>query len=342
MMTTCRLLCALLVLALCCCPSVCVAESTVNQVSDPDQPPDQKMGVVSGRANTSETSTSTAQVDALKESSETAGRLGGPVPLGVTLQTKGDNDITGSTSLSNEVEQSHSAQGLQPPADASKHNTQERTKETSKSELKEKAQKVRELVQDTETVGPGLSSQSSNGQIQSGKPASQGSSKTADPLEDTNTESPESATERGKGEAGGLGSPGAGAGTPGIPGNDTKQSHITPGLGLTAGPANGNDQESSTASNTSESADLPNTVQDPTPSGATAADQAKDVTDPFKEPDTTTKTTTTNAPTTTTTTTTTTGAPSRLPEIDGSLSSPAWVCAPLLLAVSALAYTTLG
>ncbi|RNC38345.1 mucin TcMUCII [Trypanosoma cruzi] len=71
---------------------------------------------------------------------------------------------------------------------------------------------------------------------------------------------------------------------------------------------------------------------------------------------TTTSTTTTQAPTTTTTTapeapstttteaptTTTTRAPSRLREIDGSLSSSAWVCAPLLLAVSALAYTTLS
>ncbi|KAF8286521.1 putative mucin TcMUCII [Trypanosoma cruzi] len=60
---------------------------------------------------------------------------------------------------------------------------------------------------------------------------------------------------------------------------------------------------------------------------------------------TTTTTTAPEAPSTTTTeapTTTTTRAPSRLREIDGSLSSSAWVCAPLLLAVSALAYTTLG
>ncbi|PBJ79960.1 mucin TcMUCII [Trypanosoma cruzi cruzi] len=63
---------------------------------------------------------------------------------------------------------------------------------------------------------------------------------------------------------------------------------------------------------------------------------------------TTTTTTTTKAPTTTTTTTTeaptttTTRAPSLLREIDGSLGSSAWVCAPLLLAVSALAYTTVG
>ncbi|RNC41299.1 mucin TcMUCI, partial [Trypanosoma cruzi] len=77
------------------------------------------------------------------------------------------------------------------------------------------------------------------------------------------------------------------------------------------------------------------------------------------KPPTTTTTTTTQAPTTTTTTTTTTTeapstttteapavsttrAPSRLREIDGSLSSFAWVCAPLVLAASALAYTTLG
>ncbi|EAN98915.1 putative mucin TcMUCII [Trypanosoma cruzi] len=59
----------------------------------------------------------------------------------------------------------------------------------------------------------------------------------------------------------------------------------------------------------------------------------------------TTTTTTTQAPSTTTTeapTTTTTRAPSHLREIDGSLSSSAWVCAPLLLAVSALAYTAVG
>ncbi|PBJ77873.1 mucin TcMUCII [Trypanosoma cruzi cruzi] len=54
-------------------------------------------------------------------------------------------------------------------------------------------------------------------------------------------------------------------------------------------------------------------------------------------PTTTTTTTTTQAPTTMTT-----RAPSRLREIDGSLSSSAWVCAPLVLAASALAYTALG
>ncbi|EAN84825.1 putative mucin TcMUCII [Trypanosoma cruzi] len=59
----------------------------------------------------------------------------------------------------------------------------------------------------------------------------------------------------------------------------------------------------------------------------------------------TTTTTTTEAPTTTTTeapAVSTTRAPSRLREMDGSLSSSAWVCAPLVLAASALAYTTVG
>ncbi|EAN88575.1 putative mucin TcMUCII [Trypanosoma cruzi] len=60
---------------------------------------------------------------------------------------------------------------------------------------------------------------------------------------------------------------------------------------------------------------------------------------------TTTTTTTTQAPSTTTTeapAVSTTRAPSRLRRIDGSLSSSAWVCAPLVLAASALAYTAVG
>ncbi|KAF8281572.1 putative mucin TcMUCII [Trypanosoma cruzi] len=59
----------------------------------------------------------------------------------------------------------------------------------------------------------------------------------------------------------------------------------------------------------------------------------------------TTTTATTQEPITTTTetpTTTTTRAPSRLREMDGSLSSSAWVCAPLLLAASALVHTAVG
>ncbi|PBJ81159.1 mucin TcMUCII [Trypanosoma cruzi cruzi] len=71
----------------------------------------------------------------------------------------------------------------------------------------------------------------------------------------------------------------------------------------------------------------------------TTTTKAPTTTTTAPEPPSTTTTTTTEAPTTTTTTT---GAPSRLREIDGSLSSSAWVCAPLLLAASALAYTAVG
>ncbi|EAN99845.1 putative mucin TcMUCII [Trypanosoma cruzi] len=76
-----------------------------------------------------------------------------------------------------------------------------------------------------------------------------------------------------------------------------------------------------------------------------AKDHAETTTTTTMAP-TTTTTTAPEAPSTTTTTeaptTTTTRAASRLRRIDGSLSSSAWVCAPLLLAASALAYTTLG
>ncbi|RNC43312.1 mucin TcMUCII [Trypanosoma cruzi] len=82
---------------------------------------------------------------------------------------------------------------------------------------------------------------------------------------------------------------------------------------------------------------------------AEASAQTTTTTTTTQAPTTTTTTTTTTtapeAPSTTTTeapTTTTTRAPSRLREIDGSLSSSAWVCAPLLLAACALAYTTVG
>ncbi|PBJ77113.1 mucin TcMUCII [Trypanosoma cruzi cruzi] len=69
----------------------------------------------------------------------------------------------------------------------------------------------------------------------------------------------------------------------------------------------------------------------------------KEAEDPAKT--TTTTTTAPEAPSTTTTetpTSTTTRVPSRLREIDSSLSSSAWVCAPMLLAASVLAYTAMG
>ncbi|PBJ69796.1 mucin TcMUCII [Trypanosoma cruzi cruzi] len=85
-----------------------------------------------------------------------------------------------------------------------------------------------------------------------------------------------------------------------------------------------------------------------TPGLQSDTNKSADLTDKEAEDPAKTTTTTTTAPetpsttTTGTPTTTTTRAPSRLREIDGSLSSSAWVCAPLLLAASALAYTAVG
>ncbi|KAF8296762.1 mucin, putative, partial [Trypanosoma cruzi] len=60
-MMTCRLLCALLVLALCCCPSVCVTATGGDQVVDSSSlSRSQSQGAdVPGPANTSTTSSST-------------------------------------------------------------------------------------------------------------------------------------------------------------------------------------------------------------------------------------------------------------------------------------------
>ncbi|KAF5219129.1 hypothetical protein ECC02_007905 [Trypanosoma cruzi] len=125
-----------------------------------------------------------------------------------------------------------------------------------------------------------------------------------------------------------------------------------------------NSQESTGTVKTTErvSEENPDVLQGP---DTVNAGQSRKKTDTEIKPHTTTATTATKAPTTTTTTTTTkttttapeppnttttknapttttTRAPSRLRRIDGSLSSSAWVCAPLLLAASALAYTAVN
>ncbi|PBJ77127.1 mucin TcMUCII [Trypanosoma cruzi cruzi] len=103
-------------------------------------------------------------------------------------------------------------------------------------------------------------------------------------------------------------------------------------------------------SGTNKSADLTDKeAEDPAKTTTTNKSPAKTTTPTTTTtitPTTTTTTTTAPEATSTTTTeaptTTTTRAPSRLREIDSSLSGSAWVCAPLLLAVSALAYTAVG
>ncbi|KAF8298322.1 putative mucin TcMUCII [Trypanosoma cruzi] len=126
------------------------------------------------------------------------------------------------------------------------------------------------------------------------------------------------------------------------PGSPSNGSGAEKGITAVAGPApTAAGQQSVNVSNT-----LQNHGSDGTPgreisTRKSAEEASQEAEDPAE---TTTTTTTTYAPTTNTEapTTTTSHAPSRLREMDGSLSSSARVCAPLLLAVSALVYTTLG
>ncbi|KAF8296701.1 putative mucin TcMUCII [Trypanosoma cruzi] len=137
----------------------------------------------------------------------------------------------------------------------------------------------------------------------------------ADTLGNSGPTSPASDTEQGRGGSGRSGSSGKAA--------DTAQK-------------NGDNGTTESKSGNNPSVDQTNTNADDSAEETTATTTSTTTTTTTKAP-TTTTTTTTEAPTTTTT-----RAPSLLREIDGSLSSSAWVCAPLLLAVSALAYTTLG
>ncbi|EAN83944.1 mucin TcMUCII, putative [Trypanosoma cruzi] len=278
-MMTCRLLCALLVLALCCCPSVCVTGTGKEQDgvngSTAAQPPG--AGGL-GAKNTSATSSSKAPAVALPSKSPGTG----------TVEIPGNN-----------AEQPHGMSGLQGAGDAANLNGQEPITESSRSDSAEPTEKPQERAPISGTGGTEPLKQSSTGQTQSGNPTSQASS--------------------------------AGTGVPGSP--DTPSPGPIPkeeqGPSGSDGSGSSGGSVNPTTSSSSVTASVPAQSQK-------------------EHAPTTTTTTTTKAPTTTTTTTTeaptttTTRAPSRLREIDGSLSSSAWVCAPLLLAVSALAYTTLG
>ncbi|KAF5215896.1 hypothetical protein ECC02_011369 [Trypanosoma cruzi] len=122
-------------------------------------------------------------------------------------------------------------------------------------------------------------------------------------------------------------------GTPGSSGSGQQSIEVSNAL-----QRKGTDSKTGPQGGTNQSADQ--TVQNDDDSAQTTT-----TTTTTKAPTTTTTTTTTQTPSTTTTeapAVSTTRAPSRLREIDGSLSSSAWVCAPLVLAASGLAYTTLG
>ncbi|KAF8279749.1 putative mucin TcMUCII [Trypanosoma cruzi] len=115
-----------------------------------------------------------------------------------------------------------------------------------------------------------------------------------------------------------------GAATPNPQSNDPNNVVHTEGKKSTTESQNGTSSSSENEDNKAEEAPTTTTTTTKAPTSTTTAPKAP-------------TTTTTETPTTTTT-----RAPSRLREIDGSLSSSAWVCAPLLLAASALAYTAVG
>ncbi|EAN89293.1 putative mucin TcMUCII [Trypanosoma cruzi] len=250
MMTTCRLLCALLVLALCCCPSVCVAHSTdetiaATQVEDVEEPT--SLSSLSSESQVEDNSDEEPGSDT--GSSEDRGTK---VPV-----TPGSS---GAVVQSNEAEM--------PVQEGEKKGTTEDENDTTASQSRNKGSTV----------------------------------------------------EQGEADVGGV----KGLTAPKRQSGDVIDT-VHAEDGSTTGPQ----------SRTSTSADKADQeVKD--------AAQTTTTTTTTKAP---TTTTTTQAPSTTTTeapTTTSTSAPSRLRSVDGSLSSSAWVCAPLLLAASALAYTTVG
>ncbi|EAN96287.1 putative mucin TcMUCII [Trypanosoma cruzi] len=299
-MTTCRLLCALLVLALCCCPSVGATASSGDQkaANVSTSPQSQGAGVPGPDGAGSLSGSSTGQTSrgnlTSQQSDPAAGK--GHAPSGipgptVTVGSKGQGAGT-PASLGNDAEQSHGMSGLRLAADP--------------------ARTVQEQAQITGAGGSGSRITSSKEQTGSGSKTSQGLSSG-------------NGTAQNPGEKEAVGS--------------NKPDGKEPNSGTTTDTV----QETGTGSATSTSPDStsPGRITEQQPSGsANPVQQIQKANAP-----TTTSTTATAqeaSTTTTTTTTTTTRAPSLLRESDGSLSSPAWVCAPLLLAVSALAYTTLG
>ncbi|EAN91166.1 putative mucin TcMUCII [Trypanosoma cruzi] len=296
MMMTCRLLCALLVLALCCCPSVCVTEGSPSL--SPAQPPG---AGVPGPENTSTKPSSTGLADALPGPQNSDGN--GHAPSGssrptVTVGSKGQG--AGTPGIKGKsADQPNGTPGSQRAADAANRDGQELSTAASAPDSAEPTEKAQEQATISGTGGTGSLTQAGTGQAQSGDPTSQASSAGTGGRGSPDTATLESIPKEEEGPGGSDGS------------------------GSSGGSINPNTSSSSVT-------------------GTVTAQSQKE------HAPTTTTTTTTKAPTTTTTTTTeaptttTTRAPSRLREIDGSLSSSAWVCAPLLLAVSALAYTTLG
>ncbi|EAN94145.1 putative mucin TcMUCII [Trypanosoma cruzi] len=319
-MMTCRLLCALLVLALCCCPSVCVTatgEGTdKGSVSTLPQSPGAGGQGTPGVSITGQTQSSD---NGTVQTPGENGALGSENP-GIEEVTSGTASDSGKVkspetgtqdSTRADAEEPRDPTVLQGAAGAASINGQESNREARTSDSADPAKTVQEQAQITGPAGPGSRSTSSREHTGSESQTPQGLS--------------------------------SGNGTTQNPGgNDAVGSKKPDGKEPNSGTTTDIGKGKGTGS-------APSASPDPTSPGPITEEQPSGSASPVQQIQKA------NAPTTTSTapeassitstkapTTTTTRAPSRLREIDGSLSSSAWVCAPLLLAVSALAYTTLG
>ncbi|EAO00052.1 putative mucin TcMUCII [Trypanosoma cruzi] len=278
MMMTCRLLYALLVLALCCCPSDCVMASESKPHQDVPSVQTTPLRQPDLGASSSNPQTHTVLVTGIDGAAAQAGLVVAGQGSGTRTDTgKGAGGMAGTPGI---------------PENSAEHPRSENQKSQGTSSGNGTVQNPGE--KDT----PGLKNPG-GGEQRSGRTGNSEKGTDLGPAlpDGSDTTSLELSTKQepsGSGESGGSGGP----------------ANPVPQIG-TVGSVSSQIQKENALSTT-----------------------------------TTTTTTAPQAPSTTTTTkvptTTTTRAPSRLREIDGSLSSSAWVCAPLLLAVSALACTAVG
>ncbi|KAF8278291.1 putative mucin TcMUCII [Trypanosoma cruzi] len=311
-MMTCHLLCALLMLALCCCPSVCVGASG-GKLSDPGEHPNPQKDVSETNGNpkgtqgiqdlTTKMPKDQVENDAKSKQGPPSAPQGQPVDenrLGLEipeLNAAGSTNTPGSKTPEKHAGLSEDASGLQGITNP----------------------------KNTLSISPGTAT---TGQTPVPPAPPEAISLASDNPEssDLAKQSAQTQVKTGQSELPSLGSA-AEAGD-----------NARDGQSLT-----GAEPQSSDANNTVQTESKRTTKpQSPTSPSADQTDRnAED------HAQTTTTTTAPEAPsntamTTEAPTTTTTRAPSHLREIDGSLSSSAWVCTPLLLAASALTYTTVG
>ncbi|KAF5216651.1 hypothetical protein ECC02_010551 [Trypanosoma cruzi] len=324
MMMTCRLLCALLVLALCCCPSVCasgdtpeVEASSKTTTKNTTQPP-----VTNDKANIQAVGKVAGQSSLQLEGVQGKGQSGPSAPPVTNPAVKPEDDGAGQSATgTSQADGNDGTTGSQgstgQPANQANGNAEGGVDTTTTTITTHAADDEEKATPDAEANTKVTSSM---------LPAPENSRPEA---------AEESATEPAPGnilpEAPRLTVPGPKVNTE----YNTVQKTGTNG---TAG------QESGTSTST-EQANKETEDAAPTTTTKTKTKATTTTTATTTKAPTTTTTTAPEAPSTTTKeapTVSTTRVPSRLREIDGSLVSSAWVCAPLVLAASALAYTTLG